>query len=72
MKVYYEPVFYGYKILAKDMHPMNNCYVDKDNFEEFKVEVKRRFKTDDIEFIQGLENYFKDPECWAFPGEWSA
>lgn len=62
MKVYYKQSWFGYEILAKGMHPEMNCHVSIPDYDldKFKDEVKKRFGNNDIEFIDGLENYYRD------------
>ena len=62
IKVYYDRGWYGFNIIAKEMPPASNTHVEEFNYnlDNFKIEVKKRFGTDDIEFIEGLENFFKE------------
>lgn len=74
IKVYYKRSWFGYEIRAKGMHPQTNCHVSVPDYDidSFKSKVKHSFGTDDIEFIESVEPYFKEyyyPNETAAPGQ---
>jgi hypothetical protein len=62
IKVYYKRCWYGFEILAKEMCPMSNAHIEERNYniDNFKEKVRKRFGTNDIEFIEGFNKYFNE------------